>query len=198
MWALGDRRNELPVRQVQTRVEVDGRPPILRAPVVERRTRDEGHVPDDVYGLCAEANHDALCGQRDPAALLHHDDAVTEIEPLVLKSVDCVLRFEHCPWWDVLHHRTLEIFRRQIFVKPIGKFFDLLNDSLRGSSASWLGSIARGWTNLVQLITHQRHWLEIAYAFAREPRANFFGLGTRVVLRREDCGGLCHIYAGLT
>src|SRR6266702_8904130 len=97
------------MRQVETRVEVNGRPPILRATVVERRTRDEGHIPDNVYSLRAKANHDTFCGQRNPAALLHHDDPVTEIEPLVLKSVNCVLRFEHCPSWDVLHHCTLEI-----------------------------------------------------------------------------------------
>jgi len=125
-----DTRNKLPVRQVETRVEVNGRPPILRAPVVERRTRDEGHVPDNVYSLCAEANHDTLCGQRNPAALLHHDNPVAEIEPLVLKSVNRVLRFEHRSWWDVLHHRTLEILWRQIFVKPIGQFFDFFTTVL--------------------------------------------------------------------
>jgi hypothetical protein len=135
-----DGRNELPVRQVETCVQVNGRPPILRAPVVERRTRNEGYVPDNIYSLCGEANHDALCGQRNPAALLHHDNPVTEIEPLVLKSVNCVLRFEHRPWWDVLHHRTPEILWRHIFVKSIGQFFNLFDYSLWRSSASCLGS----------------------------------------------------------
>ena len=81
----------------------------MRASVVERRTRDERYVPNNVYSLCAQANHDTFCSQWNTAALLHHDYPVTEIEPLVLKLVNCVLRFDHSPSWDVLDHRTLKI-----------------------------------------------------------------------------------------
>lgn len=81
----------------------------MRTPVVERSTRDEWHIPDNVYILGVEADHDTLRTQRHTAAFLHHDDPVAEVKFLALQPINCMLRLEHRPPRNVLHHYTPEI-----------------------------------------------------------------------------------------
>jgi hypothetical protein len=109
LCALVDRRHELSVRQVKAYVKLNCGPPVLRAPVVERRPRDKRYIPDDVHTLRIQANHDTLGSQRHASAFLYHNDPVAEVEFLIHQPVNCVLRFDHCSRWDILHHCASEI-----------------------------------------------------------------------------------------
>ncbi len=119
LCAWVDGRHELSVRQVETYVGLNCGSSVLRAPAVERRSRDKRYIPDDVYTLRVQANHDTLGSQRHTAALLYHNDPVAEVELLILQPINCMLRFDYCSRWDIHHHCAFEIGRRSPFIEPV-------------------------------------------------------------------------------